>query len=366
MPDTITLTSTTDTEQDVRSALGLTSAEAPKEPVPAEPPAPAPEPVAETPVVPAQAEEDDAEEADDPVPQAAGGKKRGKLQARINELIRERNEVNASRQAERAELDAYRKKVAELISTAPAAKVAEVAPVKAKGEPDLPTMPKVEDFQTYEDYTIAVAKWAAKSEKAGADPVDVKSEIQKAIKEVFEAERKTAAEARQKEHFTKQAQQYQAQANAARDKYDDFDEVVGNPAIEPTPLLLDQLRGSEVGAEVAYYLGTHLDECKKLIALGNSAQAIKAFGKIEAKVEQSLDAASKAATAPTAAGGEGRKTLASVAPSAGKPVVTKAPDPITPVGGNASGTTTEDPNTMPYQEFVAWRNRNLLKRAGLK
>lgn len=355
MADTITLTSTTDTEAQVKTALGIPT-EAVVTPVtPAEPVE------ATLPLEPA--DEDAVEEAEaiaaEPAPSTkhvAAGKKRGRLQSRIDELVGERDRMRGSVAAQEAELTAYRKRVADLVAL-PAPKAAEVPTVAEAKAAVAAGKPKVEDFETYEDYTEAMASWTVK----GSVTEQVKALVDARLLE------ERTSQARQQEQYTaSQMQRRYAQAEVAvRAKYDDYQEAINAPDLQASDLMIDQMLRSEQGPEVAYYLGKHPDQCKRLYALGNTPEAIKQFGKIEARVEAALEAAA-ASTAVGSAGGDSPKALAAVAPPAGKkPAVTKAPDPITPVGAGAQGTTV-DPQNMSYQDFKEWRNTQERKRLGYR
>ncbi len=357
MPDTITLTSTTDTEADVRGALGLVSAEAPKTSAneSAKGAAGSPEVEAGQAVEP----EDEAAVEATNAQQVAAGKRRGRLQSRIDELVGERDQERGNAAALRAEIDAYRRRLGEVATTQPT-KAAQ-APVAEAQKP----RPDIKDFANYEDYTEAVADWKVDTKAAVIAKQMIDAELR--------AERERVATAQMTQAQNHLRTKWEAGAEAARAKYEDFDEVINDPAVKGSDLTIDQLRRSEHGAEVAYYLGSHPDVAQKLFALGNTPDGLKEFGKIEARVEDALEAAAAPTAARTA---PAARSAAPVAPPAGDPAavttkaaraqpVTKAPDPITPVGAGDTATVV-DPDKMPYQDYVAWRNASLRKRAGLK
>lgn len=354
MPDTITLTSTTDDEAQVRSALGLPVADAPlAEPV--ADPAATGEPVAEAVPDADAVEEADAAAAPSPQHQAAG-KKRGRLQSRIDELVDERDRVRGINAASQAELDALRKKVADLVAL-PAPPAAPVVAAEAIAKPT------VEAFATYEEYTEAVADWAVTTKATAL--------ASKLIDERLKADRAEREQTARQQTQTERQRAYATAEQGVRAKYEDYGDVINTPDLKASDLMVtEMLEAGALGPEIAYYLGKHPAECKALYALGNSAGALKAFGKMEARVEAAL----AAAAAPTAAGDEsGRQPVVSVAPSAGsvakpaaKPAaISKAPDPITPVGAGAQGTTI-DPSQMSYQDYREWRNTQERKRSGLR
>lgn len=361
MADTITLTSTTDDESQVRAALALPAVE--------EPPVEVPPPKPVKPVEPSPSEEPEEEEApavDAPVDQMAGArKKRGRLQSRIDELTQERNRVAAERATEKAENEALRRRVAELAGGAAPQRPAAGAR-RIEKAPAPPPRPAVDEFATYEDYTEAVAKWAVKIAKS-----EWQQETTSAVDERLKAEADKALQAQWQQTQAALTQRYQAGVIKAREKYDDYDEAIAAPELQASPLMEAELLRSDIGPEITYYLATHPETCKKLHALGNSPQALREFGKVEARVEHALEKAaadkgSQAAAAPTAARSDAAaKQLASVAPPAGPKRVTKAPDPITPVGGGETQATT-DPDKMSYQEYKEYMNARERQRFGIR
>lgn len=157
---------------------------------------------------------------------------------------------------------------------------------QAQSDPDAP---KLADFNFDEEaYRKAV-------EKRAADRVAKDIETKQKASRV-EQERKQLSEA------------WEKRVAKADKKYDDFDEVVGE--IAPTSVLSVAIMEADNGEDIAYYLGTHLDEARAIAAMPERAQ-IRAIGRLEAKL---------------AAEPQKPKT-----PS-------KAPAPITPVDGKSAPT----------------------------
>jgi hypothetical protein len=123
--------------------------------------------------------------------------------------------------------------------------------------------PKPEQFKTYEEYIKATAKW------------EVKQENEQARKQ-YEQEAQTQA---QQIHEAKIRDNLSKVAN----KYDDFEEVVTNPSLAITPVMTDAMGESEIGGEIAYYLGNHPKEAAEIARLSNVAQ-VKAIDRLEAKL----------------------------------------------------------------------------------
>ena len=99
----------------------------------------------------------------------------------------------------------------------------------------------------------------------------------------------------------------------ARTKYDDFEQVAYNPKLPVTNVMAETIQSSEIGAEVAYYLGSNPKEAERISRMTPLSQA-KEIGKIEAKL----------VSAPPV-----KKT-------------TSAPAPISPVTARSTGAATYD------------------------
>ena len=125
----------------------------------------------------------------------------------------------------------------------------------------------------------------------------------------------------------------------ARAKYDDFEQVAYNPRLPVTETMAQAIRTSDIGPEIAYYLGSNPKEAERISRLSGILQA-KELGKVEAKL---------ASDPPT------KKT-------------SNAPAPITPVttrsaGGSSYDTT--DPRsikTMSTSEWIAAERQRQIKK----
>ena len=76
---------------------------------------------------------------------------------------------------------------------------------------------------------------------------------------------------------------YKEREEAAFDKYDDFEQVVYNKALPITNVMAETIQASEVGPDVAYYLGSNPREAERISRLSPYLQA-KEIGKIEVKL----------------------------------------------------------------------------------
>lgn len=108
---------------------------------------------------------------------------------------------------------------------------------------------------------------------------------------------------------------YHEREEAAREKYDDFQQVVYNEYLPITTVMAQTIHSSEFGPDIAYYLGRNLRETERISRLSPYLQA-KEIGKIEAKlvdnppVKKSTNAPPpiKPVTAKGSSGGNGYET----------------------------------------------------------
>ena len=114
----------------------------------------------------------------------------------------------------------------------------------------------------------------------------------------------------------------------ARNKYDDFEQVAYNPKLPITDAMAQTIQSSDVGPDMAYYLGSNPKEAERISRLAPLQQA-KELGKIEAKLAES-------------------------------PVVKKtssAPAPIAPITARSTGspaTDTTDPRSIKSMSTSEW------------
>lgn len=120
---------------------------------------------------------------------------------------------------------------------------------------------------------------------------------------------------------------YHDREEEARTKYDDFEQVAYNPNIPITNVMAETIRASDVGPDVAYYLGSNPKEADRISKLTPYMQA-KEIGKIEVKLADSP---------PT------KKT-------------SSAPAPIAPVNARSTGKAvdTTDPRSVKEMSTSEW------------
>ena len=164
--------------------------------------------------------------------------------------------------------------------------------------------PRLEDFTDIEDFRKAVDKHA----------------YERGLKE-SETKRRQEAAKREQESLVAS---WEKKVDRASAKYDDFDEKVGE--LKPNTPWGYAVMEADNGDDIAYYLGTHMEEARQIAALPPAAQ-IRAIGRLEAKL----------------------------AAEPAKPnLPSKAPAPIKPVGGKSGGA-----NDMPQDsdDIKTWMKK---------
>lgn len=137
---------------------------------------------------------------------------------------------------------------------------------------------------------------------------------------------------------------YAEREEEARNKYDDFEQVAYNPQLRVTDVMAETIKASDLGPDLAYWLGSNPKEAERISRLSPLLQA-REIGKIEAKL----------GTEPPQ-----KKT-------------TSAPEPIRPVSARAVNPgviDTTDPRsikTMSDSEWIAAeRQRQITKMQALR
>jgi hypothetical protein len=132
---------------------------------------------------------------------------------------------------------------------------------------------------------------------------------------------------------------YQEREEQARDKYDDFEQVAYNPNLTITNVMAETIQHSDIGPDLAYYLGSNPKDAERISRLSPYLQA-KEIGKIEAKLADNPPV---------------KKT-------------TSAPAPISPVKARSNGAPshdTTDPRstkTMTASEWIEAERARQIKK----
>ena len=178
----------------------------------------------------------------------------------------------------------------------------QAAKAAAQPKPQAPAeVPKVDQFESPEAYAEALAEQKA-------EELIAKREAMRQQAEATEA--------------------YHDREEEARTKYDDFEQVAYNPRLPITTVMAETIRSSDLGPDLAYFLGSNPKEAERIARLSPFLQA-KEIGRIEAKL---------AAEPPT------KKT-------------SSAPAPIAPVTARTSGGPsydTTDPRSLKSMSTSEW------------
>jgi hypothetical protein len=162
-------------------------------------------------------------------------------------------------------------------------------------------IPPIEQFASPDEYADALAEQKAEELLARREQARMQSEI---------------------------IESYHDREEEARNKYDDFEQVAYNPKLPITDAMAQTIQASDIGPDMAYYLGSNPKEAERISRLAPLQQA-KELGKIEAKL-------------------------------ADNPVVKKtssAPAPIAPVTARSSGSPsfdTTDPRSVKNMSTSEW------------
>lgn len=181
--------------------------------------------------------------------------KKGGVQKRIDELVRQRED-------ERREAEYWRSKALQSQPSGPETK-------KPVSYPDLPE-PKSDQFETYDDYVDARADWRSK--------VNMRQ-----FQSDYQAQTKS--------------QTINNWLDSGGSKHSDFKEVF-HPNLPVSDTMTEVLLDSPQGHDLAYYLGKNPDEARRIANLPAHRQAYE-MGKIEAKISPPRQKTKTNAPTPT-------------------------------------------------------------------
>jgi hypothetical protein len=118
---------------------------------------------------------------------------------------------------------------------------------------------------------------------------------------------------------------YHDREEEARGKYDDFEQVAYNPNLPITNMMADTIRESDLGPDLAYYLGSNPKEADRISKLAPFLQA-KELGKLEVKLTDSpptkKTSSAPAPIAPVTARSSAGRTLDTTDPRSIKEMTT--------------------------------------------
>jgi hypothetical protein len=224
-----------------------------------------------------------------------------KVQKRINEKHRQMKEAEEWGKAQYLEKLAAEKRVGELEAKVSGLEKSNTpAPVK---EPA--TAPKQEDFSTVAEYVDASVDWKLKQKEA------------------------EAAESVRKSEQIQLEQAHQKRILEASSRIADYESVVNKSEIELRMPLIQYIRESDMGPDLAYHLAKNPDVAERLNRLSPIKQLAE-MGKLEMTIQ--------------------KPAKADEPKSSKTPEQSKAPAPITPIDGKKEPVT-KDPSEMSFAEL---------------
>lgn len=309
----LTVSSTTDTQEQVNAAAGIEAPEAPapedaRHPeTPVKPPVAPPQPKP----TPAPEPEEDEDPGEEPAQEeAAQPKHKGGFQRKIEKLTRELEYVARRNQ----ELEYHLKYNGNGRPHEP--------PQQQQQQQQQPAgPPKQEGYETYEQYIDALTDWKLEQALAKRSAIEQRERQQQAQQQVLDG-----------------WHQRVGQFKTINTDFDDALEAVSHIAIPP--VLGHALMSSEEGPRLAYELARQPEMLDAITRLEPLAQ-LRALGKFEAGLA--------AAAVPVQAAPPRRQ-------------VSQAPEPIRPVGQGASRTSTVPLDQMDYQSYKRERERQIKAR----
>ena len=249
----------------------------------------APAAAEETP--PAKTEPDSEPDEDQEQEETAETKPGSRRSRKIERLIRENAEL-AMRIAQLAQK--------------PAAEEPKQATPQAEGKP------KLEDFQTLEEFQEALTDWKLDQREKTKAEADAKRAHDDAARAAFE--------------------EWAKREKAAKRAHDDYEDVLDTVTIPDGPgvqAARQAMLESEHGAEILYHLAKHPAELKRIAAL-SPVSAVREVGKLEAALAK-----------PSA-------------PENGTPKITGAPKPPPPTGRPSKTTTDSLDDPEVVKDYAKW------------
>jgi hypothetical protein len=193
-------------------------------------------------------------------------------------------------------------------------------PTQPKPVPATDKAPDINDYPDYADYIKASVMYDLRQEE----------KVKKQTEE-------------QEKNKTRQAdidRKFYARVNKVADKLPDYQEVIRSADLSLQTPVLEAIKESDIGPEIAYFLAKNPSEAERIAAMGSMSSAVREIGKIEAK-------------------------LSETPPPTQKPTkqVTLAPEPIKPTGGNTAPTK-KDYGEMSVEEYMKQRTSETFKKVG--
>lgn len=220
-------------------------------------------------------------------------------QAELDEILQKRLAKERRKLQQQANLEAENRILKE--------KLQQQDPPKPTAPDGKPTPDK---FGTYEEYLDALTDWKIE-------------ERQKKVAAEREAETAKQREANTQKRWSEGVEK-------AREKLPDYDDVLDQDLAISRPMM-ESILDSDVGPEIAYYLGKNPAEAQRIAGLGPIAAA-REIGKIELKLER----------------------------QSSEPEKSNAPKP--PPSSGSRGQVEKSPAEMSDAEFAKWRQKFIKAR----
>lgn len=327
-------------DQPNRPSLSSTSdmpVVAPENPQPEE--TPAAEPAADATVAEATADETPTEEAK---PEEGKPKKNG-INERFSTLTEQRKAAEAKASEERAARERVERMLEEALARIP--KDPPASETNPTEPPKLPDRPKRENFDDPAGYDEALIEWSAQvamaKQRAELDRERAEKETHdKAAQEAAERakEAKTA-----EERFKATQAAFAERRNAFAEKHPDYAEIAERDELQISLPVGLAILADENGPAVAYYLGQHPEEAKRIADMVVPGQV---FPQGHPSAGQPMPDAQRQLI-------EFGKILAQVtAPQTAK-VLPPPPRPITPIRGGSNGAVNRSADEMSMDEYAA-------------
>ncbi len=252
--------------------------------------------------------------------------KKGKLNERFSELTKARKDAEAKAKAEAEARVVAEQKAME--------KEREAAELRAKYEPaktdELGAEPTPDQFADAVEYGKALKDYTAEK-----------------VRREDAAKARAEAQTRERES---QAKAFSERQEAARKAIPDYDKKLADSPVRISDQLRDEIVASEVGPEILVHLADNPDVAAD-IAKMTVGQMLKAFGRLEAKIQRA---------APKG------DPEAKVVPIRREAEVSRAPEPINPISGGGDAVlrlsgNQEVPKNMTYEDWKKARQAGKIK-----
>jgi hypothetical protein len=300
----LVVSSTTDSQEAVNAAAGIEEAPAVEQEQAVKAPAPA------KPAEPDEAEEETEEETDgeekEGEEEPAKPKRTGGFQRKIERLVRE-NEYLARRFHELAQQQRQQP---------PPPQQPQQQPAVADGRP------RQDQFDSYDEYLDKLTDW----------------KLEARLQQEHAAQQQRHQAAQQQERLTG----WQQRVGQFKSEAPDFEDVLESvDHINLTPVLQQAIMADALGPKLAYELARRPEDFARIASL-DPVGALTALGEFKARLEPAKTAA----------------------PSNGVKPVSRAPNPIRPVGNGAGATSTVPMDQMPLGDYIRARERQIKAARG--